>query len=65
MTSPAGAVMPEKLLTVRDVAALLGVCRATVYSMAERGTLPHVRIGGSVRVHPTDLAFVVARLRGG
>jgi excisionase family DNA binding protein len=56
--------LPERLLTVREVAARLGVCRATVYAMVERGELPHVRISGAVRVHPTDLmAFVVRLLR--
>jgi excisionase family DNA binding protein len=56
-------VLPEKLLTVREVAAQLRVCRATVYKMADRGDLPHVRIAGAVRIHPADLAAAVERLR--
>lgn len=57
-------VLPEKLLTVREVAAQLRVCRATVYKMAERGDLPHVRMAGAVRVHPADLDAFVAQRRG-
>ena len=56
-------VVPEQLLTVVEVAARLKVCRATVYKMADRGDLPHVRIAGTVRVHPADLALVLTRLR--
>jgi len=33
----------EQLLTVRQVAQLLGVCRATVYKWAAKGLLAHVR----------------------
>ncbi len=57
-------VLPEKLLTVREVAERLGVCRATVYAMVERDELPAVRIGAAVRVHPADLQALVARRRG-
>ncbi|MFY3743496.1 helix-turn-helix domain-containing protein [Anaeromyxobacter sp. Red801] len=57
-------VLPEKLLTVREVADRLGVCRATVYAMVERSELPAVRIGSAVRVHPADLQALVARRRG-
>jgi excisionase family DNA binding protein len=53
------AVLPDKLLTVAAVAAQLGVCRATVYAMAERGDLPHVRIGNTVRIAPADLAALI------
>jgi len=56
-------VVPEQLLTVREVAAQLRVCQATVYKMADRGDLPHVRVAGAVRFHPADLATAVATLR--
>jgi excisionase family DNA binding protein len=47
------------LLTVRDVAAQLGVYTATVYRLGGDGQLPHVRVLNAIRVAPRDLvAFV-------
>ena len=52
----------EQLLTVRQVAQLLGVCRATVYKWAAIELLPHVRIVNVIRVRPRDLgAFIASR----
>jgi excisionase family DNA binding protein len=48
------------LLTVREVASLLRVCRATVYSLCERGQLAHTRVGVSIRI---DYAAVELLLR--
>jgi excisionase family DNA binding protein len=63
--APVGRVAPllgvERLLTVRQVAALLGVCRATVYAMVESGVLPHLRLGSLIRFRPEDLAAALAR----
>jgi excisionase family DNA binding protein len=56
-------LLPERLLTVREVAARLGVCRATVYAMVERGELPFIRVSNAVRFHPADLAATLARMR--
>jgi excisionase family DNA binding protein len=54
------------LLSVREVAARLGVCGATVYRLAAEGQLAHVRVLNAIRVAPRDLAaFVEARRRGG
>jgi len=36
--------------TVREVAAILRVCPATVYAMVERGELPHIRVANAIRV---------------
>ena len=56
----------EALLTVRDVAARLGACTATVYRLVAEGQLVHVRVLNAVRVAPRDLdAFVEARRRPG
>ena len=43
------------LLTVREVAAILRVCRDTVYRLCAKGQLPHVRILTSIRIAPADL----------
>src|SRR6266849_4856193 len=51
----------ERLLTVRQVAARLGVCAATVYKWTADGTLPHVRIVNVIRFRPADLAAIIAR----
>jgi excisionase family DNA binding protein len=53
----------ERLLTVRQVAARLHACRATIYSMVERGDLPHIRIGNAVRFAPSDLVAALERHR--
>jgi excisionase family DNA binding protein len=54
----------ERLLTIGQVAELLGVCAATVYKWAANGLLPHVRIVNAVRVRPEDLPrFVTERSR--
>ena len=44
------------LLTVQAVAARLGVSKATVYKLADRGALPHVRVGTALRFVPAALA---------
>jgi excisionase family DNA binding protein len=46
----------DALLTVREVAARLGVCTATVYALCERGLLRHVRVLNAIRVAPGDVA---------
>jgi len=58
-----GLVNVERLLTVREVAKNLRVCRATVYKLAEQGLLAHVRINNSIRVLPNDVAAFMERGR--
>jgi excisionase family DNA binding protein len=49
------------LLTVRDVAARLGISKATVYKLCEDGTLPYIRVSNAIRVEPAALeAYLVA-----
>jgi excisionase family DNA binding protein len=45
-----GALEREKLLTVAQVAAKFGVCKATIYRLVEQGELPHIRVGNSIRI---------------
>jgi len=39
----------EKLLTVNQVADLLGVKTSTIYQWTHEGFIPHVKIGNRVR----------------
>jgi PTS system nitrogen regulatory IIA component len=43
-------LQPEPLLTVDEAARFLRISRAKAYEMAQRGELPTVRMGRSVRV---------------
>ena len=52
------------LLTVREVAAILRVCRDTVYRLCATGQLPHVRILNAIRIEPADLDDFLSIRRG-
>src|ERR1700720_2974357 len=56
---PAARTVKSYLLTVREVASLLRVCRATVYSLCERGQLAHARVGASIRIQLADVEFLL------
>ena len=45
----------SRLLIAQDVAAALKMGLSTVYLLVERGDLPSIRIGRSVRIRPEDL----------
>jgi excisionase family DNA binding protein len=49
----------QPLLTVRAVAAQLGVSTATVYALCECGDLALVRVSNAIRISPSDLAAFV------
>ncbi len=54
------------LLTVRAVAARLGVSAATVYKLVGQGDLPHARVSNAIRISPVDLdGYVTGRRKGG
>jgi excisionase family DNA binding protein len=53
----------ERLLSVSEVAELLGVCTAIVYSLVARGELPHVRVSNAIRISERDLARYVGAKR--
>ena len=44
-----------KLLTVNEAAEVLSLTPTTIYRMTKAGTLPHVRIGRSIRFSEEDL----------
>ena len=44
-----------QLLSVGDVAAVLGVCRQTVYTYIYREGLPSISVGGIRRIRPESL----------
>ena len=51
---------PATLLTVREVAAVLGVSTPIVYRLCERGELAHVRISNTIRIAPQALVDYLA-----
>ena len=54
-TKKAPVVSQQLLLSVQDVAVLLGVCRQTVYTLIYREGLPSIQVRGMRRVHPESL----------
>ena len=56
---------PSRLLNAQDIAEALSIGLSTVYLLLERGELPSIRIGRSVRVRPEDLEeFIESRVQG-
>jgi excisionase family DNA binding protein len=56
--------LPDKLLTVRDVAAALSVSAATVYALCRFRELRRVRILNAIRIVQEDFdASLAARRR--
>ncbi len=65
LESPHVMRAPDRLLTADEVAEKLSIGLSTAYMLLQRGDLPSVRIGRSVRVRPEDLRrFVLARREG-
>ncbi len=55
----------ERLLSVPEVAKILGVPKSEVYALARRGVMPTVRVGPKyVRVHSADLEAWIQARRG-
>jgi excisionase family DNA binding protein len=53
----------DYLLSVKQVAARLGVSTPIVYRLANNGEMPHIRISNAIRVAPADLAAFIASRR--
>ncbi len=51
------------LLTRAEAAELLKVSPRTLYRLSKAGTLPIVRVGRQVRIHPDDLARFIEKAR--
>ncbi len=54
----------EGLLTYDHAGKLLGVTGRTVWSLVDRGELPAVRFGHSVRIDPADLRAFIEQAKG-
>src|SRR5262249_18377899 len=54
MDSPAATDATPKLLKASELAERWGLHRATVYRLVQRGELPALRIGGSIRIDPAE-----------
>lgn len=46
---------PDRLLDVREAAALLGTKPGTLYAWVSRGKVPHRKVGSLVRFHRGEL----------
>ena len=52
-----------RLLTIRQVAEQLGLSPRTVSRLIKRGELTAIRLGRSVRIHPSELESLIRRYR--
>lgn len=58
--------MPDEVLTIKEVAALLKLAEKTVYAMAQAGEIPAFKIRGQWRIKRTELdQWLDAQPRGG
>ena len=53
--SPDGSRLAAEILTLPEVATLLKVAEKTVYTMAQKGSLPAFKVGGQWRFRRADL----------
>jgi len=65
-TAHDGALMPDEVLTIKEVAALLKLAEKTVYAMANAGEIPAFKIRGQWRIKRAELdQWIDAQPRGG
>jgi len=56
---------PDRLLTILEVGAQLGISRRTTYRLIETGELPVVHVTSDcVRIKPSDVDALIERKRG-
>ena len=54
--------MPERLMTIEEVADFLQVKKNTIYKKIQRGQIPYIKMGGLLRFDPQQIeAYVKAR----
>lgn len=53
-----------KLLTVKEVCDRLAISDATLYRLINKGEIPTVKIGRSLRFDPADVAAYIERCKG-
>lgn len=58
---PPAPTSEPKLMTAREAAKALAICKKTLWSLTERGEIPVVRIGRSVRYCSRDLSGWIGR----
>jgi len=64
-TAHDGALMPDEVLTIKEVAALLKLAEKTVYAMANAGEIPAFKIRGQWRIKRAELdQWIDAQPRG-
>jgi len=51
----------QPLLTYEEAGSILGVTGRTVWNLVDRGDLPAVQFGRSVRIDPADLHSFIER----
>lgn len=61
--TPYGGLRLERLLSIREVADILGVSRATVYSLMHSRELVPIRVGERARFDPEGVRNYIERKR--
>lgn len=60
-----GGTLPDEILTIQEIAAILKLADKTVYSMAQSGELPAFKVRGQWRVRRIDFdAWMERQARG-
>ena len=49
-------IQSERLMTARELAAILAISPKTIYSYAERNMIPHFKIEANIRFRGRDVA---------
>ena len=65
LTPPDDSKTLAPLLSINEVAAILGVSRASVYTLIHAGELVPIRVGERARFDPIDVRAYLERHREG